>query len=408
LPGVTLTSLSAARGVSFDGVGSDFSDTNFIHQGFDYRQRQVSQELRVVSTSPRRLRYVAGVFYYRERNSVFNFASLVSGFPQFGFQPGYLESADAVVKTDSAAVFGDASLAVADRVTLTAGARYTHEWKHLDYTQANNAGVPGFFAPARSVRDEASYDNVSPRLAVRYNLAPNQAVYASVSRGYKGGGFNTVFVGAQDFRFDDEKAWSYEAGVKAARLDGRLMLNAAVFRFDWTDQQVSIFNGFFSTTTNANRSRSVGGEIEVAAHPSNSVDLSAGVGFADATFVDLKNFVPGEDADGKRQPFASKVTTMLSAQYRFTNWRGPAVRTRADYAYRSSLFFDVANTLAQPGVQLVNVNVALEGRRADLVFFVNNLFDEQYRVTGFLLPSGPLAAPGDPRTFGIGTRVRFR
>lgn len=408
----TFSSITATRGSSFDAVGSDFSTTNTLFQGFDYRQNQFTQEFRVASSTAGRVRYVAGYFYFREYLRNFNFVSLAQGLPAFGFPRGYREDSDGVTRTNSNSIFGDATFTVTPKLYLTAGLRFTHDRKKFNYSFFNTPNLPFFFfAPTRTATETATFNNISPRFAVRYNFNENLSAYASVARGYKSGGFANVFVGSPDFRYEPETAWNYEAGFKSAFFNRRLTANVAAFYFDWTDQQAQLFNGIAVITVNAPRSRSVGGELELTAYPVKGLELTSGVGYNDAIFKELREPLTGFDVSGNRQPYASRFTVNLTAQQRFDLNENNRLRVRADYNYRSPLFFDFVNTLFQPEVHLVNTNVAFERQRFDVSFFANNIFNRRYRVAGFralvgLTPS-PLAIPGDPRTFGIATRIRF-
>jgi iron complex outermembrane receptor protein len=232
--------------------------------------------------------------------------------------------------------------------------------------------------------------------------------YASVSRGYKAGAFNSQLVGDTHFKFAAETAWNYEIGLKSMFLDDRVTFNVAAFYFDWQDPQVSVFNGFFFTTSNARSARSFGGECELVARPLPGFDVNVGGGYADATFVRFDNFLPGQSAAGHRVPYTSKFTANAAVQYRLPLTAWIALMLRWDAAYKSSLFYDVANSLKEPGYVLVNVRLGLESERWDFFGFVRNMFDERYRTMGFLTPTqGPIGAPGDPRTYGVQVRIRF-
>lgn len=232
--------------------------------------------------------------------------------------------------------------------------------------------------------------------------------YASISRGYKAGAFNTQLVGDSRFKFAAETAWNYEVGLKSTFFDERITFNVAAFYFDWRDPQVSVFNGFFFTTSNARRAQSFGGECELAARLLPGLDVNIGGGYADATFVRFDNFLPRQSAAGHRVPYTSKTTVNASAQYRLPLTTWIELLLRWDVAYKSSLFYDVANSLKEPGYALVGVRLGLESEQWDVFGFVHNVLDERYRTMGFFTPTqGPIGAPGDPRTYGVQMRLRF-
>ena len=64
-------------------------------------------------------------------------------------------------------------------------------------------------------------------------------LYASVSQGYKSGGFNTEISPFSDpeLAFDQEESTSYEMGGKFSLLENALTVNAALFFNDYQDYQ---------------------------------------------------------------------------------------------------------------------------------------------------------------------------
>lgn len=407
-PQFTLHAITGFRGVNVQGDGSDFRPENEVFQGYVINQRQFSQEVRLASPATERLRWVGGLFYYHENLHYINSYSLVPGLASFGLPPGYRETSDADVATNSYAAFGDMTYTVFPKFDVTLGVRFSYDEKELAYRHENTLGFPQVFALAQQAKRDAVFNNWTPRFVAAYQWTPAIMTYASISRGYKAGGFNIAFAGSPKFKFSDEQAWNYELGLKTLLLDERLSLNMTAFYFDWRDQQISVFNGFFTTTDNAKRSRSVGGEVELAARPLPGLDFTAGFGYADSTFRNFKNFQPGEDASGNRVPLTSKFTVNASAQYRYLLNSWAALMVRWDYLYRSSLFWDVANNIKEPPYSLVNLRLGVEAERWDLFFFMRNALDEHYSVGAFnFTPFGPYTTPGDPRTYGVQARVRF-
>jgi len=199
-------------------------------------------------------------------------------------------------------------------------------------------------------------------------------------------------VGGPEFKFGPETGWNYEVGLKSTFFEERVLLNLSAFYFDWRHPQVSILNGTFLTTTNAGSARSFGGEGEVRFRPAMGWDLIASVGYADATFLRFKNFIPGKDADGRRVPFTSKFSANGVVQYRLPLSIWMDLMLQGEMSYKSSLFYDVANTLKEPGYAMVNLRMGIEAERWELFLFSRNLLNEPYRTTGFYWPSGPPSA----------------
>lgn len=407
-PRFTLTAITGVRGASAKAAASDFIPVNNLLQGYDSQQQQVSQELRVHSPAGNRLRWVGGFFYYHEERDEQFVLGLPMGSPA-GLPPGYRETSDTDIETNSYAVFADATATLLEQLEVTLGVRFSYDDRSLAYRHGNSLGIPGAFVPAQTAKRQAVFNDWSPRFVASYHWTRQFLTYASISHGYKAGAFNFFLVGDSQFKFDSESGWNYEVGAKWTLFDERMIFNVAAFYFDWQDPQAIVFNGFVTTTGNADSARSFGGDCELIVRPLTGLELAVEGGYADATFLDYKNFAPGKDATGNRVPFTSKFSANAAVQYRrpLTSWMGFMVRW--DVAYKSSSFYDVANTIKEPDYVLVNVRLGLESERWDLFVFARNLLDEGYRTMGFFFPTtmSPVGVPGDPRTYGVEVRVRF-
>src|SRR5690606_31079466 len=83
---------------------------------------------------------------------------------------------------------------------------------------------------------ERGEDEWSGVVALRHEFTDNISAYASVSRGYKGGGFNldrdfsNIFTGgAPDTSFDAELVDAYEVGIKTGWFGNDLLFNLAIY-----------------------------------------------------------------------------------------------------------------------------------------------------------------------------------
>ncbi len=124
-------------------------------------------------------------------------------------------------------------------------------------------------APATTVRGDESYSNFSPQLAVGYRLQPDVMAYASVSEGFKAGGWNPASPTGNE-AYGEEHAWHLESGVKGGFAGGRVAASAAVFYIDWADLQLNVPNPFVPGQfyiANVGEARSGGVEFELTARP---------------------------------------------------------------------------------------------------------------------------------------------
>ena len=145
--------------------------------------------------------------------------------------------------------------------------------------------VPGF-GETRFVTgspSKASWSEMSGRLGFDYQFTDDVLLYGFYSRGYKPGGFNPAippaFQSTSAFTFDAEEVNAFEAGVKSLLLDGRLMANASVFLYDYSDLQVTRIRNNSSINENIDANLmglEVEGRWRPAAVPGMTLDFSYG------------------------------------------------------------------------------------------------------------------------------------
>ena len=102
---------------------------------------------------------------------------------------------------------------------------------------------------------ERTDDEVTGRVALEYDVNENVLAYASVSRGFKSGGFNGSGL---EPPFEPEYLLAYEVGSKAILGDGRVQLNVAGFYYDYTDVQVQRIVNVGSSIDNAGEASGIG------------------------------------------------------------------------------------------------------------------------------------------------------
>lgn len=396
--------------------------------GFRYRTdnpfrgsyQQFSQEYRYISDSDDRFKWLAGAYVEHSKGS--STYGLKSTFSPGGFLTGDSVSlaSKADIATTAVAGFVDGSYALTERLKLFAGARVGHDWKDIDYRfSVDNPSFAalGFTAAfASSFRNTLSEAYVTPRAGLQFALNPEVNIYASVSRGYKSGGFNSAFVSVGDDRpYKSESLMTYEAGWKAQLLDNRLSIDGAVFFNDWSDQQVQVNNIATQSTPiqNALSSQSYGAEAEGRFRIDEHWSVRAGIGYVDATYEDFKNAIAtgrsvAIDASGNQQQYVSKYNGSIGGSYAWnTGYDNLTGTIDVWYNARSGFYFDAENTLRQPGYGLLNARISFENERYALSLFGTNLTDTRYRSIALDVGFGPLVAIAPPLMVGGSVRLKF-
>ncbi len=209
----------------------------------DGNHRQFSQEIKLTGDLRDDVRYVAGLYYFREDNRT-DFADILGLGPTLS-----LVLEDRVLKNRATAwaAYSQWDFTFADAWTLTLGGRYTDEEKKIDFIANLN---PMLAAPITSGRiTSANLLAVgiplsqqtrlfTPRVALKYEINDDVNVFASATRGFKSGGWNargTTPVANQPFA--PEKVWSYEVGLRSEWFDRKLRFNLTAFQLDVEDLQ---------------------------------------------------------------------------------------------------------------------------------------------------------------------------
>jgi len=291
----------------FDSSAAAFFNTRRI-QNFS----QISQEVRLSGQLTDKLDGVAGLYFFK---SEYDLVQLTQFGPVLGGGAPAALNPTTDHEARSFAGFADLQYQITDRWRVNGGVRWTYEEKEIvrtdgviiDPTIDINA-VPGGPLPdaARlqlsSTPGEEDWDEVTWRLTTDYKISDDFLAYASVSRGFRSGGFN----GRANSEFsigpyDPETVTAYEIGAKTDWLDGKLRVNVAAFVSKYDNKQEEIVqqtppgsaNPQETVVQNAADATIKGLEIEVTALPFDGFTINSALGLLDA---DYDNFARNRNA----------------------------------------------------------------------------------------------------------------
>ncbi|WEK58621.1 MAG: TonB-dependent receptor [Candidatus Brevundimonas phytovorans] len=204
-----------------------------------------------------------------------------------------------VVKTESSAIFGEAYIDLTEQVRLTLGGRFTHDKKVttpypsqllLGYSDTTGGIITGGSVVRGLVAApdiEQKWDALTGRAVLDWKPSEDMMFYASLARGYKGGGvnppradINPAVVQYQPLpeQFEPEYVTSFEIGSKMNLLDGTLRLNTTAFYYKYTDYQVSQIVDRISLNENFD-AESMGLEFEAIWRPTRNFRVDANLGY---------------------------------------------------------------------------------------------------------------------------------
>lgn len=388
-----LKSITAYRDIAWTGArDADNTPLTILHTFYDVQGDQLSEELQLTyQTEP--LTAVFGLYYFDQTSD--DIATIELNPPPPGVQR---DSDNNKVDNNSWAAFTQWTFNVTDKLSLTAGGRYTEDEKgafpdQFDYATPNVKQVP-----AQWYRD--TFSSFTPSASIAYRWTENAMTYVSYAEGFKGGGwnshFNAVLTPAQQdalHRFEQEEAETYEIGAKFD-LGGTVRLNLAAFTSDYKDMQVTYRGpapaGVAPFLTNAGKASIDGAEAELTWAPTQDWRIEGSLGYLDATIDSLDNIplavLPPGLLEGNRLPFAPEWQAHVGLSYT-AHVGSIEIEPRVDASYQDTTFFDAANTreIAQlDSVTTVNAQVRIgsDGGPWRVTLGVNNATDELYPIAG--------------------------
>ncbi|MBL8554852.1 MAG: TonB-dependent receptor [Phenylobacterium sp.] len=246
--------------------------------------QQWSQEFRLQSPGGEKFDYIIGAYYDNAQYMVdqYNFYG-IAGLGQFIMYSHFKQQAE------SWSTFGQGTYHFADNFRLLGSLRYSHTKKRGAFNVASLRG-PFPFRPITSARANISEGNIDPSITLQYDVTPAVMVYATYGQGSKSGGFvsNTYATTNATFTFEPEKSENFEAGVKSTLLDGRLVLNGALYKTKFDDLQVSTYNPNVQSYIVGNAAKASGTGVELAAtwYPVSNFDITATGAYQDVKYDD--------------------------------------------------------------------------------------------------------------------------
>ncbi|WP_300117013.1 TonB-dependent receptor [Sphingobium sp.] len=387
--GPTLMSITAHdRYTSSDRLDNDDSAIpNFDNrQTGDFKTEQFSQELRLVSPGNDRLRYTLGLFF----NST-TFERTFTRGPIFS-----IARWAAANGSDQIASFGQLEYDVIPSTTLIAGARYSRE--RIDYR------FNDLVANRQYGGDAVDYFGTY-RLGIQHQFARDVTSFLTYATGYKGQAYD-ISTGFNQARADGgpvrpEKSNSWELGVRSQFFDRRATLNVTLFNSRFRDFQAQAVDILPDGTqnfrlTNVGRVRTRGVEVETAFRPFSNLSIGVAGTYLDAKNISfigapcfpLQTVAQGcsgsptrQDLSGTRSGQAPKWK--IAGNYEYWHSLGDTgidAVTSGAVTYQSSLYS--RDPLAvNPAYTIVNIQLGVRDHRRkwQVMGFVNNLFDKQYR-----------------------------
>lgn len=312
---------------------------------------QVSNELRYTGDFGERTKLTAGVYYFNNELTANENRRLLGVAAPPG-QFALTQDGGGEYEVETLGLFLSVEYELNDRLTLSAGARYTDEEKSVDIASlVANVNSPCFVTQGTcpfDFSDEESWSNVSPKIGFTYDYGEDTLVYGHVTRGYRSGGYNLRNTAADTENFgpgpfDEEQVDNIELGFKTSFNNGA-RLSGAIFYNSIEDMQREInladpVAGVVQVIRNVADADILGIELDGLFPLSDRLLLTASLGLIDPEYdtvsFDLNSDGVLNEADTELDlPRAAEVTYSIGLVYDMEIGSWGTATARTNYAFR--------------------------------------------------------------------------
>lgn len=383
-------------------IDQDFTplDQYFIIQ--EQAHTMISQEIVIKSNRNKRYDWLFGAY---------GFQQLFDNTVEANFYPtklNYIKGYDHRIM--GGAFFHQSTLNdfLIPNLSLTAGVRVDLEKDKLNYrydVKTGNAWVN----KADTLYPSMDGAEILPKFSLNYQ-AGTSSVYATVTKGYKTGGFNSTFERPEDLTFAPEYSWNYELGWRAPLLGNRIYADAAIFYIDWRDQQIyqPVPSGKGSMLKNAGETESKGVELSMRMTPINGFEAHVSYGYTRATFI---KYMANDTTDysGNYLPYVPEQTFALSASKTVEFKSGLIESMRVNLGYRGTgkHFWSEKNNTFQDYYGLLDGKISFTKGNLQLDVWGKNLLDTKYHSFSFEALGRRYVQLGRPSQLGVNLSLKF-
>ncbi|AOR76026.1 TonB-dependent receptor [Novosphingobium resinovorum] len=412
--------------------GSPFGSLNLYNNsglgngppgGEEFSTKRISNELQLQGKSGR-LEYIVGAYYSWSRKKEYIPVIVGSELATPLADIAYYYTND----DESKALFAQLSYELTDKLTVTAGGRYTWEQMRLRQNPGSLFNLDG----DTPLKQKANLKDPSWTFNIQYQINPQNMVYFAQRGSFRAGGFNGAVVPYNNTNFfKNENTYDFELGYKFNGYIGGVAsrVNIAAYRQIVTDAQHSIYalvNGNPAAfTVNVPKKRIQGVEFDGNFRLSEWLEVGFSGAYTDAKFT--RNIVDLSAATG-----VAGLTIPFDTYTDAPKWAGsvyaevglPVPESAGEVKFRTDVFgqkmtyFSNNEGSITPRTQLpgyVTVDMRLSwnnvmGSNVTVAGYVKNLFDKLYYNSGYVEgASGGFntAIWGAPQTFGAEVTYRF-
>ncbi len=316
-------------------------------------------------------------------------------------------------------LYGDASWTLGSRLSVTGGLRYSADDKKFSYRSAPVASVTttlnalnaaplnpagnllGYSTEGWEAIDD-DWDDLEARLALNYLLSDQASAFASVSKGYKAGGFEPAAT-PQLSLFDPEQALSAELGLRGNLWAERASYQAGIYAYEVDDYQIQVIENGLARTVNSDGVDGHGAESQLQAVLNSHWQLRAAYAYTDARFRDFAT--DAGNLNNNRTILTPRHSGYLGLDYAGSQypWGRLGLMWRTDYL--GEFYFTAQNNPRDRQDESLRSTAQLSyfepGERWQVDLVVRNLFDKDALIFRQDVGAGEVARRASPRYVGL-------
>lgn len=388
-------------------------------------KRSFSQELNLISDFSGPINFTGGVFFSDLKHVSDNYQAALNLALLLGPDPftgnGYEWQKLHVTDGKTYSAFLSAFYDITDTIQLSGGVRYTKEDKRgridIPYLSPFISGGPPFNnVPAQVQGLRYKDDNLSPEVAVNWEISNDVSVFASYKEAYKSGGIDTSALPTNSLAqpieilndaltFGAERAKGFEVGLKTNILNRALALNLSVFNYRYKGLQTQQFDftQFQFVTLNASLVQVRGLEADLSWQtPIEGLQLRGAFSIIDSEYKESFFNTFGQDLIGKMPVLSAKFAGSGGFTYGTEIGSGWEMNLSGDARYNSGYTVaEYLDPLRQNAFWLLDsaLRVNSPDNRFEIALIGRNLTNKTYAT--FAIPVTGACANFNPANLGV-------
>jgi iron complex outermembrane receptor protein len=383
-----------------DGLWGPYAPYDYF-QSDNRDRRTFAEDLRITGDPSRALfgavRWLAGVYALRLTESdhlAYVFDDTYNGAGS--------STLDSFYGATNLALYGSLDADLGPRSSVSAGLRLERREAH--YEDSADAATPF---------PRQGNDMLGGNLSWTRSIGDGKHLYATLARGYKGGGFN---IGSQILSeqrsFGPESLWNLETGLKYARAGSALQLQVDLFYMRRQHMQVYLSQqlqpnnplAFVFFNQNAADGENFGLESQGSYRLDDHWQISGSAALLHTRYLGVSGVFDSLAIDGRAQPFAPGYELSAAVEYRtLQGWFA-----RLDSHALDSFYYYTSDAQTSHSYHLENLRLGYRRGAWTASAWLRNLFGVHYAQQGFYFglvppnfPTQSFLQQGDPRQFGV-------